>query len=119
MRPLAHGVSLATRLSVPLCRFLLCNQATLPPIPRMPFRQHSSASHSSAMGEDDLLPSSSSQGGVAVGGVPAGADTTLSQDSAQKLNKSMSMEDEAARLTIEVQHEVEACSLTWTCNEPL
>lgn len=85
-------------------RFLLCNQAMLPPpIPRhnSSFRQHTSASQCSTAGSEGEgevpLVSGGSQG--------TGEEERVSQGTEEKtsLNKSISLEDEAARLTIEVR----------------
>ena len=88
-----------------LCtRFLLCNQAMLHPIPRVPFRQHSSASQSSTGppsapgGEEADAPFMSPHGeGVA----PSAEITPKDMSGVGKLGKVVSMEEEAA-ITIEV-----------------
>lgn len=89
-----------------LCRFLLCNQTTLPPVPRVPFRQHSASLSATATSEDDPslpLPASSSSPSLSQGGGEGGAEAQDGGAAAErKLNKAVSMEDEAARLTIEV-----------------
>ena len=83
----------------------------LPPIPRVPFRQHSSASQSStgtpvllAGGDDSdapfTPPQGEGQGGEGV--APSVEMTSKDATTSVKLSKGVSMEDEAARLTIEV-----------------
>ena len=71
------------------------------PVPRVPFREHSSASHSS-VGDDDTVTVSSSLGGEDMG---PGAEKVLqgeSEQQRQRLTKVVATDDEAARLAIEV-----------------
>ena len=88
-------------LSHTLCRFLLCNQATLSPAQRVPYRQLS-------------LPVSSQPGEGSTGGTSGRRDTGSTEGGAEpmlaettggdrpKMTKVISSEDEVARLTIEV-----------------
>ena len=83
----------------PAIRFLLCNQAMLPPL-TVPYRQHSSASQSSAVPMEE-------------GEVPnegEGVESVIDDEDRAKLSKVMSTEDEVARLTIEVRHMPQLCS---------
>ncbi|CAI8010592.1 Ubiquitin carboxyl-terminal hydrolase 24, partial [Geodia barretti] len=86
-------------IALALARFLLCNQATLSPAQRVPYRQLS-------------LPVSSQSGEGSTGGTSGRRDTGSSEGGAEpmlaettgdrpKVTKVMSSEDEVARLTIE------------------
>ncbi len=72
---------------MPTCRFLLCNQSTLST--RVPGRQHSSLSQSSAVPDEDSLPPRE--------GVDSEGATR------HDLVKMVSTDEEVARLTIEVR----------------
>ena len=79
-------------------RFLLCNHGTLTPAQQIPVRQHSSISQSSASGhpdegEDPLI----TDGAAAV--TDGGEDKGVKR---HELMKTISTDDEVARLTIEV-----------------
>ena len=74
----------------PLHRFLLCNQATLSPAPRVPYRQLSSQQ------------SVDTTGGRREEGTGEGGEPMVAEATGERLKKAMSSEDEVARLTIEV-----------------
>lgn len=74
-------------------RFLLCNQAMLPP-PIASYRQHSSTSQSSAVPMEEGEEQNEGEGAESL------TDGTMEERA--KLSKVMSTEDEVARLTIEV-----------------
>ena len=77
-------------------RFLLCNQAMHPP-PVASYRQHSSASQSSA------VPMEEGEGDKPTDGEGVESLTDSGNEEKAKLSKVMSTEDEVARLTIEVR----------------
>ena len=74
---------------VSLHRFLLCNQATLPPAPRVPYRQLSTQQSVDTAGRREET--------TGEGGEPMVAEAT-----GERPKKAVSSEDEVARLTIEV-----------------
>ena len=75
-------------------RFLLCNQAMHPPV--VSYRQHSSASQSSA------IPMEEGEGEKPADGEGVESLIDSGNEERAKLSKVMSTEDEVARLTIEV-----------------
>ena len=78
------------------CRFLLCNQTTLAPAQRVPYRQLSIPAPSQ-LGEGPAGRRDTGSSGE--GGEPMVAEATGDRP---KMTKVMSSEEEVARLTIEV-----------------